>query len=700
MRLGRSSLQLLVTGAFGAGLLAPGSAAQPAVATAPADAVPASQPAPPPPRPAFRLSIADLYAGMEADYEFRRVRSDNGNRRDRTHENRDLRLQETLGLTTAGYLLDPNFLDYRAFLEAGATQMRFKEKDDAFRQTDSESGGLFEYDVSIDALKDKPISLHGYARRADVRLPRRFLSSLHELQTEAGASALAITGPVTTEIGYSYRDVDRRGNRLESDDESLTNNRFYLDSKWAISEGHSLRLSYDHEREENIYQGSRYRFDTNRDELRIDHELAFGEDQKHRFDTFMRYNEERGDLARDELEIVPRLSLQHTDKFKTVHRYGFYRFQQEAIDLSQHKFDSQALYQATKELRLSGDVFALYEQLDRDTQTHQYGINGDVTYVKALDSGEFSANLNIGYDRAATSGTAGRRHVRNEAHALGGVRPVVLRERNVILPTVIAHNDRFTRVYVPGVDYLLTPTAGRVVVTRIPWGRIPEGEIVYFDYSYEVPADAAIDTFRTDFRIEHAFKFGLTPYYYFEGRFQEVDESTIGAPWSRDSQNRHRFGARYGRSRWTVTGEYEIFDDTVEPYDAIHLTGNATLFRAANHSLDLSGELSRYWFEGGIDSRDVWFADILLRDRIEITRTLSLSTSAEFRRECDSVRGNTTGVDVQCGLQYTRGHLTVSLDLEYDLLSVVENRENSFGVFLNVRRNLTHLVPDALKEAN
>ena len=64
------------------------------------------------------------------------------------------------------------------------------------------------------------------------------------------------------------------------------------------------------------------------------------------------------------------------------------------------------------------------------------------------------------------------------------------------------------------------------------------------------------------------------------------------------------------------------------------------------------------------------------------------------------MRGNTTGVDLQCGLQYTRGHLTVSLDLEYDLLSVAENRENSFGIFLNVRRNLTHLVPDGLREAH
>src|SRR5690606_1020017 len=97
MQLGHSNLQLLIVGMLGAGLLPASGAAEPPTTTAPADPVAASQPAPPPPRPALRLSIADLYAGFETDYEFRRVRSDNGNRRDSTHENRDLRLRETIG---------------------------------------------------------------------------------------------------------------------------------------------------------------------------------------------------------------------------------------------------------------------------------------------------------------------------------------------------------------------------------------------------------------------------------------------------------------------------------------------------------------------------------------------------------------------------------------------------------------------------
>jgi hypothetical protein len=50
-------------------------------------------------------------------------------------------------------------------------------------------------------------------------------------------------------------------------------------------------------------------------------------------------------------------------------------------------------------------------------------------------------------------------------------------------------------------------------------------------------------------------------------------------------------------------------------------------------------------------------------------------------------------VDIECGLQYTRGYLTVELTLEYDLLSIVENRDSGFGLYLNVQRNLTHLLP-------
>lgn len=645
----------------------------------------------------LHLSISELWVGMDADYEFRRVRSDTPQTRSGTQENRNTRIQEKMGISLAGDIYDPNLIDYRAALIFGLSQNRYKEKSGYWRETDTDDGMLFQWDVSADLLKSKPLSFNVYTRRADIRVPRRFLPSLHELQTESGASALLQAGPTTTEFGFGYRDVERRGNRLESDDETIRLHRFYIDHKWAISDSQNLTANFTHEREEDDYQGSLYRFNTGRDELRLTHDLAFGDRKQHRLDTFLRYNEETGDFARDEIELVPRLTLQHTDKFKTVTRFGFYRFEQDAIRITQNKVDLQALYQATKDLRFTGNVFALHERIDQDVDTNQYGLMGDVTYQKSSSAGDFSANLNVGYDQARTDGSAGRRYVRNEAHALSNVRPTLLRERHVIQSSVIIHDDRFTRVYVLGSDYTLTRVGDRILINRVPWGRIADGDVVYADYQYEVPADGRLNTYRADFRIEHTFPFGLTPYYYFESRFQEVDCRSMGSPLYRDNQNRHRLGVRYAKDRWTVTGEYEIYDDTVEPYDAFHLTGQANVFRKAEHSLDLRGEVSRYNFEGSYDNRNVWFLDLDVKDRIQINDFLSITTGAGFQHQDDSVRGKTRGIDLNAGLQYTRGALTVELNLEYDMLSVVSNRENGFGLYLNIRRDLSYLVPASLR---
>ncbi|MHC4441713.1 MAG: hypothetical protein ACYTA5_03880 [Planctomycetota bacterium] len=630
--------------------------------------------------------------GFESEYEHRRVQSSAPGRKDTIHENSDLRFYETLGMSLAGDVIDPNLFDWQADLELGLTQSRFEERIDHFHDTDQDTGFLLEFDISADIFKAKPISLNAYARRTDDRIPRRFLPSLREKQIETGISALILKGPFTTEIGFSWRDVDRSGNRLDEDDENLRNSRFYIDHKWEISDNHQLRLTYDHQRDQSEYQGSSFDFDTRRDELRVEHELAFGPGSKHRLDTYLRYNEEHGNLARDEFEFVPRLTLQHTDKFKTVYRYGFYRFEQDAIEVGQHKFDVEALYQPSDRWRISLDGFTLYENVDEDVDTYEFGGGFDVAYDRPTSLGQLSVNLALDYDRSRTTGDAGRRIVRDEAHSLTDARPVFLRERGVIQGTVFAHNANRSRHYIRGIDYVVIVYGGRVQIRRLLTGRIVEDEVVYFDYAYIRPASATVDTYRTDFIIEHAFKFGLTPYYYFESRCQEV-EGSIGSPFLRDNTDRHRLGLRYQKERWSVGGELEIFDDSIEPYDAFHLTGQWAVLRSQKHTLDLLGEISRYDFEGGLDGRRVWWMDFDLKDRLILNRYFSITTEVGYRREDDSVDGLTNGVDVECGLSYTRGYLTVDLTMEYDLLNIADNRDNGFGVFLNVRRNLSHLLP-------
>jgi hypothetical protein len=639
----------------------------------------------------FHFKVSEIYTDIDAEYQSRRVKSAPRGRSDETQKNRNLWLAETFGLAATGDIVDPDLIDWRAGFEFGLTQGWFTEKRDRLDEHDRDSGVLLEYDLSFDALKNKPLSFHGYGRRTRDHIARRFLPSLRETRTEAGVSALALTGPAATEFGFSWRDVDRDNNVRNTDDESIEVGRAYVDSQWTFTDQHQLRFTYDHEREQSTYQGSRFDFDTNRDEFRLEHDLAFGAGNRHRLDTFIRYNEERGDLARDELEFVPRLSLQHTDKLRTVYRYGFYSFDQGAFEVDQHKADAQALYEATEHLRLSVDGFGLYEDVEHDVETWEAGGNLNAVYRRQTKLGELSANARFAFDRARTRGTVGRRIVRGEFHQLTDNRPVFLNEPNVVRGTVVAYNPDRTRIYLPGEDYLVTIFKGRARIRRVMTGRIQDNDAVRFDYAYEVPTRATEDTYRTDLLIEHRFTFGLTPYYSFEGRFQEVDPA-VATPLVRDNMDRHRIGVRYGPERWNVGGEYEIFDDSILPYDAFHFTGYAAVLRSGAHSVDARAELSRYFFDDRDDRRRVWWADLDLTDRMTVARFWSLISGAGYRWEDDSIDGTTHAVDLTGAVRYTRGYLTVELEVEYDLLSIADNRDDGFGMFLNVRRDLSHLL--------
>lgn len=652
-------------------------------------------PPPPPDRDKFAMEMSELYLGFSLDYAKRWIKSDYSGGATDDWRMSNLRLTETVGFSLAGFAYDPNLLEYRAQLEFGLLQGRYRETIDHYRRTENDDGFLMRYDINLDILKAKPISFNVYARRADHRLPRKFLPSLREELMETGASALILGERFTTEVGFALSDIERYGNYLDEDDEELDSARYYIDHKFDFSDTHKLRLSYSHEREEFNYQGSRYAFDTQRDEFRVEHELLFGPEQKHRIDTFIRYDAERGDFARDVLEIIPRLSLQHTDRLRTIHRYGLYQWDQGGIKVTQNRWDSSAIWQATDRLQLSGDVYAMHEHVEADLDTEQYGGLLSATYHQPTSLGELHANARFGIDQARTSGDAGVRYVRGEAHALGGSRPVFLLQDHIVPGSVFAYNPTRTRYYILGVDYTVVYIAGRALVNRTWTGRIAQDEVVYFDYAYKVPSHGEMQSYRGDLLIEHRFKFGLTPYYALEARCQE-NEYSYATPWYRDNQQRHRIGARYRQDRWETSAEWEIFDDSILPYQAVHLTGRAAVFNTAVHNLDWSALLSRYWYDEAYDNRDVWWFDTNVTDRARITDYLWFKFNTAYHYENDSIDGDTHGLDANVGFELRRGYLSLDLTVEYDLLSLMRGDEQGVAVYLNVRRDLDHVL-DAIK---
>ncbi|MBI4717075.1 MAG: hypothetical protein HY763_04665 [Planctomycetes bacterium] len=640
----------------------------------------------------LHLHLTELGLEFEGSLERRRVRSSRAFRADTIQRNRDERFSESVSLRFSGDIVDPNLIRWDSSFKLGLSQERYREQTNYFTRSDSDTGLLLEYDVAVDILPAKPVSAQVYARRSRDRIPRRFLPSLLEERSDAGAAVYATHGIWTGELGFDWSDVDRTGNRSDEDDERLETARFYLDNRWVVSDAHHLRIAFDHEREESQYQGSEFAFDTRRDQLRVEHELAFGEARRHRLDTYIRWNNEQGDLARDETEITPRLTLRHSDAWETIYRYSFYRVEQDAIEVTRHKADVQAIFKPGEPFRLSADFFAIWERVDKDVEVHEFGGVLDATLRQPTRLGTLSASASFQAEQSRTVGSGGERVVHGEAHTLDPTRPTFLNELDVRRATLRAYNADRTRVYLPARDYTVLQVGRRTVVNRLLSGRITENEVVYFDYRYRIPAGARIDSYRADVWLEHEFTFGLTPYYGFEIRRQDAAGSR-GTPVFTDNTERHGFGLRYDRPSWNASGEVELFDDSVEPYDAFHLHGRWWILRTAAHSLDASARADHYSFKGDFAHRRVATVDLDVTHTTHLSSYLSTSLAAGYRWEDNSRDGETDGVDLEGTIRYQRGALSVELTVEYDLLALRENRDEGFGVWVNIRRDLSHLLP-------
>lgn len=86
--------------------------------------------------------------------------------------------------------------------------------------------------------------------------------------------------------------------------------------------------------------------------------------------------------------------------------------------------------------------------------------------------------------------------------------------------------------------------------------------------------------------------------------------------------------------------------------------------------------------------------DLSMDARAQLNRQWEGYLTASYRYEYDGTRGRGKihGVDVESGVAYRWGQLTVTASIEYDLLDIVASDEEGFGVWLKVRRDFPNLL--------
>lgn len=643
----------------------------------------------------LQLDSLDAYLEFRGGFSFHEVKSKlrqrGGEARGVRQRNEEWSFEERLGLSLGGWLVDPGFITFQGEFSLGLGQDRFREDSFRFNRTDRDRGYLVHYDLRLNFLPGKRLSGSLYALRADDRINRRFQPTLNQRRTGFGTSWVFAHDKFPMELSYDYLDLDRTGNSDRSDDEHTTESTLRYRADWLISDRQRLQFSYEHGNTKQNYQGLEQAFETARDLFILEHQLDFDEAGDTNLRTRVHWQEESGDFARDLFEIGPQLTVKHSDQLQTSYKYQFNRERFEGLDVETQRLDFQLVHQKYTNLTTAFDAFALYEDVENDINTVQYGASVDWQYNRRNRFGHLYANLALAYDTEEVEGDNGRRIILDEAHTLRDPIPVTLRNRNVIRESVIVTDSGNRRVLRAGIDYLVIQIGNATRLQRLRTGLIADGDAVLVDYLIRTPANGQLDTIRVDFSLEQRFKNGTTPYYRLSYRNQEDDTST-GFLRRADRTDHHRLGVNHDVDRYSVGAEYEIFDDTVDPFDAFHVNGLWHVYRGTDHTVDVSTRLSRLFFEGGVDRRNVTLLDLALDHRRRLSEALSAVERVGFRFEDDSVDGITRAWDLSAGLEYAMGDLSGELMLEYDRLDLPQSEENNFGVFVRLRRELPNVL--------
>lgn len=674
-------------------LIAVACAAATVQAVASAEPSNRDRPAPPDGR-YLSFTHLDAYLEFKTDYTHREVdRAGRGRfERDRRQRNRESGVEERIGLKLGGVVLDPGFLTFGGEVSFALTQDRFEEKSDfSFDLVDRDSGYLLQYDLRANLFPGKRLSGSVYGLRQEDRINRRFQPTLNQRRTGFGTSWVLAPAEVPMEISYDYLETDRTGNANPQDDEHFAESTFRYNAEWAVSEHQKVEFSYEHAKTRQEYQGLDRPFETTRDLLRLDHLFEFGADRQHELRTRLRWQEESGDFARDFFEIGPQLTLHHSDTLQTIYTYQFNRERYEGLDVETQRLDFQLVHQMYTNLTTTLNVFALYEDVEDDINTTQYGTSVDLQYNRRNRFGHLYANLALAYDTEEVDGDNGTRVILDEAQTFRDPLAVALRNRNVVPGSVVVTDTSNRRIFQPGLDYLITTQGNVTRLSRMRTGRISDADSVLVDYLITTPANGQLDTIRMDLSIEQRFTGGMTPYYRLSYRNQEDDDST-GFLRRADRTNHHRMGVNYEAQRYSLGIEYEVFDDTVDPFDAFHAHGLLHVLQSPDHSLNASTRLSRLFFEGGVDRRNVTMIDVELDHRWRLSDSWSTVERAAFRFEDDSVAGITRAWDLSAGFEYAVGDLSGEVTLEYDRLQLPHSEEDNFGVYFRVRRELPHVL--------
>jgi predicted CXXCH cytochrome family protein len=602
------------------------------------------------------------------------------------------RFEEDLYLSTAAYIVHPNFVDMKL---AGMFGLR---QDTIVNNGQSQYSPEQVYDWDLSAVffrkEDVPITL--YSRQNSDVVSRLFAASFDTTITTSGAIVEWRNTPVPIRFEAYHSDQDQTAIN-QSESFTLSQNVATIHTDFVPLEHQRVNINYTFD---NVYETSRSSgvpgtqvnaFNTN--DFNANHIIEFGPNLQSNLDSALAYFDQSGNNPYQRLRFDERLLLKHSDTLETRYRYNL-DYQSSNFNGSgpleqlQNTFDASFTHRLYKSLITTGTAGVRYLDRSDGSNTFEYfaGINFD--YHKLVPLGTLSATAGYAFDQQNNSAQTAETSVINQPHTFMDPSPIILVGTNIIASSIVVSNSNGLIVYTLNADYTVQVLSDQVQISRVVGGRIANGQTVLISYNLApLPANVTTNNLvSTSLRYDflHGPLRGLGVY----GRYSVLDqniESSMPSAFVPNSFHDTVVGAEYRFWELTLGGEQQWHHSTVAPYDA------SRFFVRFQYRLDpdtiflFNPSYTIYDYLQQNDRSEELNTAASVTHRF--TQSLTGSASISYLNLHDALAATTNGLDAHVELRWSFRQTSAFLQLRQSFLNTSSQDNTYQTVYVGFRRD-------------
>jgi len=597
-----------------------------------------------------------------------------------------LRLEEGIQVDMDAYVYHPNLLDLNGSVRVGL-QNEFGQFNEEERDSD---GLLLGYNLSALAFREKPVSIHAFARRFENTVNRSFTRTT-DITLEHEGVEMIVKGKLPVTLSVEHLKQDESSANREDNKESIfyrafiedrRDSRFYNSLEYRFDDVDEISESISTSGQPTIVQDLSH----TRHTLNYANRWQWGDlDRPHELTGGARLQKRNGAFNEQFLHLFERLDLRHTPTFSTYYEFDYNEDDSEERDEREMEGRVGFLKQIYESLNLDGNLRAVHNQID-DSTISSFGGFLDADYRKRTPAGMYTAFLDLGLEYDTQTSDDDFLRIANESHTLSGVVPETLNSPNVESGTIRVTDATNTIVYIEGVDYLVRRLGSFVEIERLIGGGIGDGETVLVDYNTLTARDA--DFITSTIAIGQRLDLKWIPVsVYGELRYRDESLQSGMDPGNLEQEEILRVGAQLRLGPVIVLGEYETRDSRVSPsWDLWRAEAHFAHRVTSNIFFTADARYEFKQFTDGLSPNDQR-ADYL--EIMSASASLNTRVTSHLLLRLEGSYYETTGRDndtlgrIGSSLEWSYGRMDVSLNAYYEIYE--QEEDNGDRVFVGIR---------------